>query len=98
MVGPYKQKGRVPVQLKLSLARQEDDQLDIEIDGFAGLFSKGCNLLSIGSVNDDFRRDFGVPVYGEYEEEYLEAIPEEPVMELRYANGENQAAIQSQKV
>ena len=37
-------------------------------------------------------------MYDEYEEEYLEAIPEEPVIEPRCANGENQAAIQSQKV
>ena len=63
MVGPYKQKGRVPVHPKLSLARQQDDQPDIETDGFAGLFSEGCNLLRTGSVNDDFRRDFNVLVY-----------------------------------
>ena len=34
----------------------------------------------------------------EYEEEYLEAIPEETVIEPRSTNGENQVAIQSQKV
>ena len=98
LVGPYKQKGRVPVQLNISLARQEDDQPDIEIDGFADLFSKGCNLLSTGSVNDDFKRDLGVPVYDEYEEEYMEAILEKLVIEPRFANVENKAAIQIQKV
>ena len=71
LVGPYKHKGRVPVQLKISLARQKDDQPDIEAGGSAGLFSEGCNLLNTGSVNDDFKRDFGIPVYDEYEEEYL---------------------------
>ena len=98
LVGPYKQKGRVPVQLKLSLARQEDDQPDIEADGSAGLFSEGCNMLSTGSVNDDFKGDLGVPMYNEYEEDYLEAISKEPAIEPRYANGENQVAIQTQKV
>ena len=37
-------------------------------------------------------------MYDEYEEDYLWAIPEEPVIEPRFANGENQATIQSQKV
>ena len=39
-----------------------------------------------------------MPVYDEYEEEHLEVIPKDPVIEPRSANGENQAAIQSQKV
>ena len=60
------------------------------------MFSEGCNLLSTESVNDDFKRDFGIPMYDEYEEEYLEVIPEEPCIEPRFANGESQAAIQSQ--
>ena len=98
LVGPYKQKGRVPVQIKLSLARQEDDQPDIETNGSAGMFSEGCNLLSTESVNDDFGRDFGVPMYDDYEQEYLEAIPKDLVIEPRSANEENQVAIQSQKV
>ena len=62
------------------------------------MFSKGCNLLSTRSVNDDFKRDFGVLVYDEYEEEYLEDIPEELVIEPRSSNGENHATIQSQNV
>ena len=55
-------------------------------------------IFSTESVNDDFKRDFGIPVYDEYEEEYLEVIPEEPAIKPRSANGENQVAIQSQKV
>ena len=98
MVGPHKRKGVVPVGLNLSNTRQKHDQPDIEADGSTVLFSEGCNLLSTESVNDDFKSDLGVSVYDEYEEEYLEAIPEEPVIEPRYANGENQATIQSHKV
>ena len=98
MIGPYKWKGRVPIQLNLSLVKQKDDELDIEAKGSASLFSEDCNLLSTKSVNDDFKRDLGVPMYDEYEEEYLEAILEEPVIEPRFANGDNQAAMQSQKV
>ena len=51
------------------------------------MFSEGCNLLSTRSINDDFKRDFGIPMYDEYEEEYLEAIPEEPDIEPRSSNG-----------
>ena len=47
---------------------------------------------------DDFKKDFSVLVYDEYEEEYLRAIPEDPVIEPRSVDGENQAAMQSQKV
>ena len=39
-----------------------------------------------------------MPVYDECEEEYPWAILEEPVIEPRPANGENQATMQSQKV
>ena len=98
LVGLHKQKGVVLVRLKLSLTRQENDQPDIEADGSSILFSEGCNLNSTKSVNDDFKRDFDIPVYDDYEEEYLEFIPKELAIEPRYANGENQAAIQSQKV
>ena len=41
--------------------------------------------------------DFGIPMYDEYEEEYLEVIPKEPTVGPRSANEENKAAIQSQK-
>ena len=57
LVGPYKQNGKVPVQLKLSLGIQKDDQPDIGAYGFAGLFSEDYNLLSTGSVKDDFKKD-----------------------------------------
>ena len=87
LVGPHKWKGIVPIRLKLSLTRQENDQPDIEVDGSTILFSDGCNLLSTKSVNDDFKRDFGIPRYDEYEEEYLEVRPKEPAIEPRYANG-----------
>ena len=93
LVGPYKQNGKFPIQLKLSLGRQKDDQPDIGAYGSAGLFSEDCNMLSTRSIKDYFKKDFGVPVYDEYEEEYLKAIPEEPVIEPRSTNGENQAAI-----
>ena len=98
LVGPYKKNGKVPIHLKLSLGIQKDDQPDIGAYGSAGLFSEDCNLLSTGSIKDDFKKDFGVPVYDEYEEEYLGAMPKQPVIEPRFANGENQAAMQSQKV
>ena len=61
------------------------------------LFSQGCNLLNTKFVRDDFKKDFGIPMYDEYEEEYLEGIPKEPAIEPWSASGENQDAIQHQK-
>ena len=87
LVGPHKRKGVVLVRLKLSLTRQENDQPDIEAYGSTILFSKGCNLLSTESVNDDFKMDFSILMYDEYEEEDLEVIPKEPAIEPRSANG-----------
>ena len=43
----------------------------MDSDGFAILLFEGCNMLSTESIQDDFKRDFGIPVYDEYEEEYL---------------------------
>ena len=80
LVGPYKNNGKVPIHLKLSLGIQKDDQPDIGAYGSVGLFSKDCNLLGTGPIKDDFKKGFGVPVYDEYEEEYLWDIPEELVI------------------
>ena len=46
-------------------------------------------------MKGDFKNDFGVLMYDEYEEDYMWAIPKESVIEPRSANGENQATIQS---
>ena len=89
LVGLYEQNGKVPVQLNISLGTQKDDKPDIGAYGSAGLFSEDCNLRSPGSVKDDFKKDFGAPVYDEYVEEYLWAIPEESVIELKLVDGEN---------
>ena len=80
--------------IKPSLLVEYDQPSDLKGNGCSNLFSEYCNLLNSGSVGGNFKRDFGVPVYDEYEE----AIPKETVIEPRYANGDNQAAMQSQKV
>ena len=87
LVGPYEWKRRVPIQLNLSLGRQKDDQPDIGAYGSADLFSEYCNLLSTGFVKDNFKKDFDVPVYDEYEEEYLGVMPKDPIIEPRSDNG-----------
>ena len=69
LVGIYKKNGKVPVQLNLFLGIQKDNRPNIGAYGSVGLFSEDCNPLSLGSVKDDFKKDFGVPVYDEYEEE-----------------------------
>ena len=69
----------------------------MEAGGSTVLFSESWKMLNTEFVKDDFKKDFGMPVYDEYEEEYLEGIPKEPAIEPWYASGENQAAIQSQR-
>ena len=98
LVGPYKQKEEVSDPSKTSHGMQKDDRPEAGIGILARLFSEDGDPPRPWSNRDDFKKDFGVPVYDEYEEEYLWAIPKEPVIEPRPANGENQAAIRSQKV
>ena len=98
LAGPYKQNGKVPIPLRLSPSIQKDDQPNIGAYGSVGLFSQDCDLHSLESVKDDSKKDFGAPMYDEYKEEYLQAIPEELAIEPRPMDGENKAAMRSQKV
>ena len=50
------------------------------------------------SAKDDFKKEFGRPVYNEYEEECLQNIPDEPAIEVKPADERNQDAMQSQQV
>ena len=86
------------VHIKLSLTKQEEGHPnDMEAGGSTILFSESCIILNTKFVKDDFKKDFGIHVYDEYEEEYLEGIPKGPAIEPWSASGENQAAIQSQR-
>ena len=98
LVGPYKQNGKFPVQLKLSLGIQKDDQPDIGAYGPAGLFSEDCDLRSLGSVKDDFKKEFSAPVYDEYEEEYLRVVLKKLAIEPGPADGKEHNAMRSQEV
>ena len=76
LVGPHKRKGIVHVHLKISLTKQEEGRPnDMEAGGSTVLFSQGCNLLNTEFVKHDFKKDFFIPMYHEYEEEYLEGEP-----------------------
>ena len=93
LVGPYKHNEKIPVQLKLSLGIKKDDQPDIGACGSIGLFSEHCDLRRLGSVQDNFKKEFGVPVYDEYEEEHLWDVPEKLAIEPGPADGEDQDAM-----
>ena len=68
LVGPYKQNGKVRVQLKLSLGINKDDQPDIGAYGSVEMFSKDCDLHHPRSIQGDFKKEFIAHVYDEYEE------------------------------
>ena len=92
-VGPYKQNERVPVSLNPSLSIQKDDQPDTGTCDPPVLFSEDCNLRHLGSVQDNFKKEFSAPVFDEYEEEYLWAIPEKLAIEPGPTGGEGQDAM-----
>ena len=68
LVGPYKKNKKVPIQLKLPLGIRKDDRPDTGTCDLAGLFSEYCDLHHLRSIQDDFKKEFGAPVYDEYEE------------------------------
>ena len=95
LVGTYKQKKEAYGPSNISHGMQKDDQPKVEINGPAGLFSEDGDLARSWSTRDDFKKDFGVPVYDEYEEEYLQNIPDEPAIETTPSDERNQSAMQN---
>ena len=98
MVGSYKHNGRVQVPLKPSPNIQKDDRPDTGTCGPTGLFSEDCDPLHPGSTQGNFKKEFGAPVYDEYEEEYLHIVPQKLAIEPRPADGEDQDAMRNQEV
>ena len=52
----------------------------VQEEGYKGLFCEACNQPVINYVNDGFKKDFGPPIYDEYEEDYLGVIPKKPTV------------------
>ena len=77
---------------------QKDDQPDIETCDPEGLFSEDCDLRHPGSAQDNFKKEFSTPMYDEYEEEYLWAVPEKLAIEPGPVDGEDQDSMRSQEV
>ena len=67
LVGPYKHNGKVSGTSKLSPGMQKDDQPQVGASSPAGLFSEDGNLHHSWSTKDNFRKEFGTPLYDEYE-------------------------------
>ena len=70
-VGPYKHNGKVFDTSKLSPGMQKDDHPDAGAGSPTGLFSENGDLHQPWYAKDYFKKDFGTPVYDEYEKEYL---------------------------
>ena len=83
LVEQHKQKETFSVHLKPSLTKQENDQPnDVKEDGSTNMFSEDCNHFVTNSGSGDFKKDFGMLIYDEHEDEFLDVIPTKPAMEL----------------
>ena len=71
LVGPYKQKEEASGTSKISHGIQKYNWPEAGIGSPIGLFSKDDDPPFPLSTRDDFKKEFGVSVYDEYEEEYL---------------------------
>ena len=98
MVGPYKQNGRVSGPSKLSPDVPKDDRPEAGAGSPIGLLSEDGDLHRPWSTRDDFKKEFGAPMYDEYEEEYLQNVPDEPAVETKPFDERNQDAMKNQKV
>ena len=77
---------------------QKDDRPDAGEGSPAGLFSENGDLHCPWSKKDDFKKEFGMPVYYEYEEEYLQNIPNELAVETKPPDENNQDEMKNRKV
>ena len=65
------------------LYEQEDDQLnDVQEEGYNHLFYENCNQPIINCVSNESKEVFRLPVYDEYEDDYLDLVPKKPVVDF----------------
>ena len=90
LVGPYEQKKEAYGPSNISHDMQKDGRPEAGIGSPTGLFFEDGDLPRSWSTRDDFNKEFGVPVYDEYEEEYLQNIPDESAVETTPYDERNQ--------
>ena len=90
LVEQHKHKETFSVHLKPSLSKQGNYQPnDVKENDSTNLFSGDCNQPVTNSGSGDFKKDFDMPIYDEYEDECLEIILKEPTVEPRSYNEGN---------
>ena len=96
LVEPHKQK-EIVLHANSVFCEQKDDQpSDVKEDGSTNLFFEDCNQLVTNFVSGDFKKDFSMPIYDEYED----VVPKKPAINFvnsRHVSEENMTVIQSQK-
>ena len=101
LVEQHKQQETVSVHLKPSLSKQRNDHPnDVKEDGFTHLFPEDCNQLVTNFVSGDLKKYLSMPIYDEYEDEYLDVVPKKPTINFvnsRPVSEENLTVIQIQK-
>ena len=85
-----------PVHHKSSPGKQRNDQLqDAKEDSPTSLFLEKCNHPIANSTSGDFKREFKMPIYDEYEDECLDVISIELAMGSKFVNEEKLTIIQN---
>ena len=66
-----------------SYCEQNDDQTsDVQEECYNDLFYEDCNQLVTNSVIDGFQENFSLPIYDEYEDDYLDSVHKQPTEHL----------------
>ena len=67
------------MHIKPSFSKQKDYQPNVvQEEGYKDLFYEEWNHFVENSVSDGFKKDFSLPIYDEYEEDYLDNVSKQP--------------------
>ena len=64
--------------------KNDDHPNNVQEECYNDMFSEDCNQQRVitNSFVDGFQEDFSLPIYYEYEDDYLDSLPKQPVEDL----------------
>ena len=76
--------------------KEVDQPSNVQYECYINLFYEYCNNLVTNSIIDGFQENFTLPIYDEYEDDYLDSVPKQLGEDLASSwpvTGENHIAI-----